>query len=77
MCANHRITDDIKLESLKSSDRTWVWHALDYSEDEPCHEQFAIKFKTPELAAEFRRRFEELQAERKREVIIILIIRGL
>ncbi|XP_033637920.1 E3 SUMO-protein ligase RanBP2-like [Asterias rubens] len=68
LCANHRITDDIKLESLKSSDRTWVWHALDYSEDEPCHEQFAIKFKTPELAAEFRRRFEELQAERKREV---------
>ncbi|XP_071799079.1 uncharacterized protein [Asterias amurensis] len=69
-CANHRITDDIKLESLKSSDRTWVWHALDYSEDEPCHEQFAIKFKTPELAVEFKQRFEELRAKRKREQTI-------
>ena len=45
-----------------------MWHALDYSEDEPCHEQFAIKFKTPELAVEFKQRFEELRAERKREV---------
>ncbi|XP_022088005.1 E3 SUMO-protein ligase RanBP2-like isoform X2 [Acanthaster planci] len=67
LCANHRITTDMKLDPLHSSDRSWVWHAVDYSEDEPCHEQLAIKFKTPEQAHEFKRRLEELQAVRKEE----------
>ena len=67
MCANHRVTATMKLDPLKSSDRSWVWHAIDYSEDEPCHEQFAIKFKTTEQAQEFKRRLEELQAVRKEE----------
>ncbi|XP_038050188.1 E3 SUMO-protein ligase RanBP2-like [Patiria miniata] len=67
LCANHRITPDMKLDPLQSSDRSWVWHAIDYSEDEPSHEQLAIKFKTAELAHEFKRRLEELQVARREE----------
>ncbi|XP_038071213.1 E3 SUMO-protein ligase RanBP2-like [Patiria miniata] len=55
MVANHSITSDLKLNPLKSSDRSWVWTTTKF------------KFKTSELANEFKRHLEELQAARKLE----------
>lgn len=61
VCANHWLTPNMKLERMSTSDRAWVWFALDFAEGEECHEQFAIKFKTPSLAEEFKETFDRMK----------------
>eukprot|EP00117_Sycon_ciliatum_P036551 scpid12756/ scgid5903/ E3 SUMO-protein ligase RanBP2; 358 kDa nucleoporin; Nuclear pore complex protein Nup358; Nucleoporin Nup358; Ran-binding protein 2; p270; Putative peptidyl-prolyl cis-trans isomerase; Rotamase len=55
LCANHRITSEIDLKPMKDSERAWVWHALaDFSEGVSKPEQFAVRFKSPDLAKAFK-----------------------
>ncbi|KAF5892096.1 E3 SUMO-protein ligase RanBP2-like isoform X1, partial [Clarias magur] len=61
VCANHWITTTMNLKPLSGSDRAWVWLANDFSDGDPKLEQLAAKFKTPELAVEFKLKFEECQ----------------
>ncbi|XP_060785155.1 E3 SUMO-protein ligase RanBP2 [Neoarius graeffei] len=61
VCANHWITTTMNLKPLSGSDRAWVWLANDFSDDDPKLEQLAAKFKTPELAEEFKQKFEACQ----------------
>uniref|UniRef100_A0A452S727 358 kDa nucleoporin n=1 Tax=Ursus americanus TaxID=9643 RepID=A0A452S727_URSAM len=61
ICANHYISPDMKLTPNAGSDRSFVWHALDYADELPKPEQLAIRFKTPEEAALFKCKFEEAQ----------------
>ncbi|KAK2092897.1 E3 SUMO-protein ligase RanBP2 [Saguinus oedipus] len=62
ICANHYISPDMKLTPNAASDRSFVWHALDYADELPKPEQLAIRFKTPEEAALFKCKFEEAQS---------------
>ncbi|XP_066267898.1 E3 SUMO-protein ligase RanBP2-like isoform X2 [Branchiostoma lanceolatum] len=62
VCANHFITTDMTLKPNAGSERSWVWHAMDCSDEEPGFEQFAARFKTTEIAEEFHKRFEQCQA---------------
>ncbi|XP_006873099.1 PREDICTED: E3 SUMO-protein ligase RanBP2 isoform X2 [Chrysochloris asiatica] len=62
ICANHYISPDMKLTPNAGSDRSFVWHALDYADESPKPEQLAIRFKTPEEAALFKCKFEEAQS---------------
>ncbi|CAD6240986.1 GSCOCG00009041001-RA-CDS [Cotesia congregata] len=52
LCLNHFVTED--LEICKKDDKTWMWHAADYSDGEIEYAQFACRFKTPEIAGEFK-----------------------
>ncbi|XP_048048448.1 RANBP2-like and GRIP domain-containing protein 5/6 isoform X4 [Megalobrama amblycephala] len=61
VCANHWITTTMNLKPLSGSDRAWMWMANDFSEGDAKLEQLAAKFKTPELAEEFKIKFEEFQ----------------
>ncbi|XP_052004955.1 E3 SUMO-protein ligase RanBP2 isoform X2 [Xyrauchen texanus] len=61
VCANHWITTTMNLKPLSGSDRAWMWLANDFSDGDPKLEQLAAKFKTPELAEEFKLKFEECQ----------------
>ncbi|NXA53308.1 RBP2 ligase, partial [Nothocercus julius] len=61
ICANHYINTDMKLTLNAGSDRSFVWHALDYADEMPKPEQLAIRFKTPEEAMTFKNKFEEAQ----------------
>ncbi|KAG8512370.1 E3 SUMO-protein ligase RanBP2, partial [Galemys pyrenaicus] len=61
ICANHYINPDMRLTPNAGSDRSFVWHALDYADELPKPEQLAIRFKTPEEAALFKCKFEEAQ----------------
>ncbi|OXB52658.1 hypothetical protein ASZ78_014222, partial [Callipepla squamata] len=61
ICANHYINSDMKLAPNAGSDRSFVWHALDYADELPKPEQLAIRFKTAEEAVLFRSKFEECQ----------------
>ncbi|XP_040513554.1 E3 SUMO-protein ligase RanBP2 isoform X37 [Gallus gallus] len=61
ICANHYINTDMKLTPNAGSDRSFVWHALDYADELPKPEQLAIRLKTPEEAILFKSKFEECQ----------------
>ncbi|NXP27990.1 RBP2 ligase, partial [Scytalopus superciliaris] len=61
ICANHYINTDMKLTPNANSDKSFVWHALDYADELPKPEQLAIRFKTPEEAMLFKKKFEEAQ----------------
>ncbi|NXI92799.1 RBP2 ligase, partial [Psophia crepitans] len=61
ICANHYINIDMKLTPNAGSDKSFVWHALDYADELPKPEQLAIRFKTPEEAMLFKSKFEECQ----------------
>ncbi|XP_041856874.1 E3 SUMO-protein ligase RanBP2 isoform X2 [Melanotaenia boesemani] len=61
VCANHWITTTMNLKPLAGSDKAWIWMANDFSDGDAKPEQLAAKFKTPELAEEFKEKFEECQ----------------
>uniref|UniRef100_A0A8C5CPV6 E3 SUMO-protein ligase RanBP2 n=1 Tax=Gadus morhua TaxID=8049 RepID=A0A8C5CPV6_GADMO len=61
VCANHWITTTMNLKPLIGSDKAWMWLANDFSDGYARLEQLAAKFKTPELASEFKQKFEECQ----------------
>ncbi|XP_033843196.1 ranBP2-like and GRIP domain-containing protein 4 isoform X2 [Periophthalmus magnuspinnatus] len=61
ICANHYITTDMLLKPNSGSDKSWVWNAIDYADEEPKPEQLAIRFKTVDEAALFKSKFEEAQ----------------
>ncbi|XP_067419725.1 E3 SUMO-protein ligase RanBP2-like isoform X2 [Emydura macquarii macquarii] len=61
ICANHYINTDMKLQLNAGSDKSFVWHALDYADEFPKSEQLAIRFKTLEEAMLFKSKFEEVQ----------------
>lgn len=57
ICLNHFITDEITLRP--KDDKTWLWYAVDYSEGVESKEKFAIRFKTPDIAEEFKQAFDD------------------
>ncbi|KAL2081705.1 hypothetical protein ACEWY4_023558 [Coilia grayii] len=61
VCANHWITTTMNLKRLSGSDRAWMWLANDFADGDARLEQLAAKFKTPELADDFKQKFEECQ----------------
>ncbi|NP_001380542.1 RANBP2-like and GRIP domain-containing protein 2 isoform 2 [Homo sapiens] len=61
VCANHWITTTMNLKPLSGSDRAWMWLASDFSDGDAKLERLAAQFKTPELAEEFKQKFEECQ----------------
>ena len=67
LCANHTLSTEMKLTQMESSDKAWVWNALDFSDGEMKQEKMAIKFKTSDIAEKFRKAFEDSQAEMETE----------
>ncbi|XP_063160980.1 ranBP2-like and GRIP domain-containing protein 4 isoform X2 [Candoia aspera] len=61
ICANHYINPDTTLKPNAGSDKSFVWHALDYADELAKPEQLAIRFKTPEEALLFKHKFQEAQ----------------
>ncbi|XP_034946598.1 ranBP2-like and GRIP domain-containing protein 3 [Chelonus insularis] len=52
LCLNHFVTKE--LEISPKDDKSWVWHAADYSDGEIEYIQLACRFKTSEIAEEFK-----------------------
>lgn len=57
VCLNHYLTKDLKFE--KRNDKSWSWTATDFSESEPSPELLAVRFKTSELAEEFKKAIDD------------------
>ena len=62
VCANHAISAELKLSAMQTSDKAWVWAAMDFADEEMKEEKLAARFKTAELAQAFKAAFEEAVA---------------
>ncbi|WAR22408.1 RBP2-like protein [Mya arenaria] len=65
LCANHKINSEMKLSQMASSDKAWVWNAMDYAEGSMKNEKFAVKFKSSDIADKFKTAFEKCRDEMK------------
>jgi E3 SUMO-protein ligase RanBP2 len=63
LCANHRLTPELKLSEL--SDKQFSWMAVDFSDNVSKNEIFLAKFKTPEEGKKFKTVFEQAVLDAK------------
>ena len=56
------IAELCELSRLKTSEKTWLWSCLDFSEEKPQLEQFCLRFKTKEDFESFEKIFNESKA---------------
>jgi len=57
---NHYVIPGLELSEMSGSDRSWMWNCpMDYSEEEPQPDIFAIRFKDHENALKFKDAFED------------------
>ncbi|KAJ7570696.1 hypothetical protein O6H91_01G132000 [Diphasiastrum complanatum] len=61
ICANHIVLSTTSLQEHAGSDKSWVWHAADFSDGDLKDELFAIRFGSVENAQKFKEIFEEAQ----------------
>lgn len=61
ICLNHWLTKDV--EYLPKDDKTWLFHAADFSEGELSRDQFCLRFKSAEVAAEFKKAIDDALAK--------------
>ena len=64
--ANHALDPRIVLEANAGSDRSWVWSCYDFAEGELEEKVFALRFTNSEVAEEFKKKYQECQAEMAR-----------
>ena len=63
---NHRITKEMELKNLASSETAWCWYAMDFSEgneESGSLEHLAVRFKHKDVADEFKEKFENCQSD--------------
>lgn len=65
ICCNHYLTPNITLRA--KDDRSWLWYAYDFSDNETKCETLALRFKTPELAKTFKQTVDVVQQLMKDE----------
>lgn len=59
LCLNHFLTSDLKFSP--KDNRAWHWTAIDYAEEQLKPEQFCLRFKTSEIATEFKDAIDSAQ----------------
>ncbi|KAK0161304.1 hypothetical protein PV327_009789 [Microctonus hyperodae] len=60
---NLLLTPEIEFQPLKTSDRSWMWAGMNYTDDQFEIEKLAVKFKSTELAIEFKNAIDKAQNE--------------
>jgi E3 SUMO-protein ligase RanBP2 len=63
ICCNHYLLPGMEITPLQTSDRAWTWSAADYAEGEVKNELFALKFKTAEMAGNWKSVVDQCQKE--------------
>ena len=59
LCLNHFLSPELHFR--EKDEKTWLWSAQDFSEGQLLEEKFAVRFKTKDIAAEFRKAVDEAQ----------------
>ena len=65
VCANHYVSPDLTLRPNAGSAKSWVWMAMDASEDKVQVEQLAVRFKMEETAQQFKEAVDAAQENMK------------
>jgi len=60
ICANHLVVATTKMQEHAGSDKSCVWHALDFADGELKEEMFAIRFGSVENCKKFKDTVEEI-----------------
>lgn len=60
ICLNHYILPDLDMK--EKDEKTWIWFANDFSDGQLAEERFACRFKTPEIAADFKSAVDQAKA---------------
>uniref|UniRef100_A0A0E0KCF1 RanBD1 domain-containing protein n=1 Tax=Oryza punctata TaxID=4537 RepID=A0A0E0KCF1_ORYPU len=60
ICANHLVATTTKMQEHAGSDKSCVWHALDFADGELKEEMFAIRFGSVENCKKFKEMVEEI-----------------
>lgn len=60
---NFLLTPDVEFRPLSTSDQAWMWAGINYIEQEACAEQLAIKFKSSDVARQFKAHIDKIQQE--------------
>ncbi|XP_066138982.1 E3 SUMO-protein ligase RanBP2 isoform X1 [Euwallacea fornicatus] len=63
ICLNHLLTKDV--EYIPKDEKTWLFHAADFSEGELSHDQFCLRFKNGECAQIFKKKVDDALAAKK------------
>lgn len=61
ICCNQRLSADLELKPVSSSDKAMSWIGQDFSEGESKKELFAIRFKSVQQLTAFRDKFNEVK----------------
>ena len=63
VCLNHYIKKDMEIQFRSRTEQNiLVWNAVDYSDETPAMYAFNAKFKNEDIASDFKKKFEEVQA---------------
>merc|ERR1712059_49268 len=59
------VSQEVKLEPMVSAKNAWTWSCKDFADDPDNGEPhvFALRFKTPEVASEFKEQYEKCQQD--------------
>ncbi|XP_014473686.1 PREDICTED: E3 SUMO-protein ligase RanBP2-like [Dinoponera quadriceps] len=60
---NFLITPDVTFRPLSLSQQAWMWAGMNHAQEESSIEQLAVKFKSPELAKQFKELIDKIQQE--------------
>ena len=66
--AKHFLDPRISISPNCGSDKSWVWIAFDFSDNELVETTFAIRFASSDIAQEFKDAFNKAQEENKQFV---------
>lgn len=59
ICLNHYVRADVQLKENVGSDRSWVWHGVDYADGEADLSHLAIRFRDTDSAMLFKNSYDE------------------
>ncbi|GFN96053.1 E3 sumo-protein ligase ranbp2 [Plakobranchus ocellatus] len=66
VCCNHVIDSNLNLQPMaKTEGKAWIWYAMDFSDEEGKMEQLALRFKTAEIANQFKAVFDKCRESHK------------
>jgi len=63
ICANHLVVATTKMQEHAGSDKSCVWHALDFADGELKEEMFAIRFGSVENCKKFKDLVDQIAEE--------------
>ncbi|KAJ1297598.1 hypothetical protein BS78_01G388800 [Paspalum vaginatum] len=66
ICANHLVVATTKMQEHAGSDKSCVWHALDFADGELKEEMFAIRFGSVDNCKKFKDIVEEVAEQQEK-----------